>query len=246
MIHVLITGVGSYLGRSIAAALPKDQFAVRELDVRSGVDSAAFRGVDAVVHVAGIAHRAQQPGDEGLYQSVNCDLAVQTARIARENGVSQFVFFSSMSVYGMTQGHITADTPPAPNTFYGKSKWAAEQQLGALADERFRVAVLRPPMIYGKGCRGNYPRLAALARRLPVFPRVRNRRSMLYIETTFSDIKSRLISLPFLERKSGARLGFYHLTPQKKARAGACLFSRNQSTTDRIRKSILCFISRQL
>ena len=183
MISVLITGAGSYIGESIAAYLPKSHYAVRQLDVRQGVDAAAFAGVEAVIHVAGIAHRREQAQDAQLYHRVNCDLAVETAQIAKANGVKQFVFFSSMSVYGMTTGRITAQTQPAPNTHYGRSKWAAEQALAALEDDAFRVAVLRPPMIYGPGCRGNYPRLASLARKLPVFPLVRNERSMLYIGT---------------------------------------------------------------
>jgi len=99
-----------------------------------------------------------------------------------------------MSVYGQTTGHITADTQPAPNTYYGKSKWEAEQQLAALADDQFRIAVLRPPMIYGKGCPGNYPRLAGLARKLPFFPKAANQRSMLYIGTLCAFVEKLLAS----------------------------------------------------
>lgn len=183
MIHVLITGAGSYIGGKIAEYLPRSLYTVQELDVQNGVDAAAFQGMDAVIHVAGIAHQKETPQNAGLYQKVNCDLAVETAKIAKQNGVKQFVFFSSMSVYGMTTGRITAQTLPGPNTHYGQSKWEAEQVLEGLADEHFHVAVLRPPMIYGPGCRGNYPRLASLARRLPFFPVVQNERSMLYIGT---------------------------------------------------------------
>ncbi len=183
MIHVLITGAGSYVGEKIAEYLPGADYAVRELDVRNGVDTSAFAGMDAVIHVAGIAHQKETPQNAKLYQKVNCDLAVETAKIAKANGVRQFVFFSSMSVYGMTTGRITAETQPDPNTHYGQSKWDAEQALTELADEHFHIAVLRPPMIYGPGCRGNYPRLASLARRLPFFPVVQNERSMLYIGT---------------------------------------------------------------
>jgi UDP-glucose 4-epimerase len=88
-----------------------------------------------------------------------------------------------MSVYGLTVGRIGADTRPAPATAYGRSKLAAETDLGALAGDDFRVAVLRPPMIYGPGCRGNYPRLSVLIQSLPLFPRVNNERSMLYVDT---------------------------------------------------------------
>lgn len=183
MIRVLITGKDSYIGRNIAAHLSGSGYAVNELDVRGGVDASAFAGQDVVIHVAGIAHQKETPENAPMYQKVNCELAVETARLAKANGVRQFIFFSSMSVYGMTTGHITADMQPAPNTHYGNSKWEAEKRLAALADDGFRIAVLRPPMIYGRGCPGNYPRLAGLASRLPFFPKADNRRSMLYVET---------------------------------------------------------------
>jgi len=183
MTNVLITGADSYIGTHIVAYLPEKIYAVRQLDLRRGLDPRAFEGQDVVIHVAGIAHQKETPQNKGLYQSVNCDLAVETAELAKKYGVKQFIFFSSMSVYGKTTGRITAETQPAPNTHYGKSKWDAEQKMAALADDSFRIATLRPPMIYGKGCRGNYPRLSALAKKLPVFPQVQNQRSMLYIGT---------------------------------------------------------------
>jgi len=183
MTNVLITGADSYIGTHIVAYMPEKIYAVRQLDLRRGLDPRAFEGQDVVIHVAGIAHQKETPQNKGLYQSVNCDLAVETAELAKKYGVKQFIFFSSMSVYGKTTGRITAETQPAPNTHYGKSKWDAEQKMAALADDSFRIATLRPPMIYGKGCRGNYPRLSALAKKLPVFPQVQNQRSMLYIGT---------------------------------------------------------------
>ena len=186
MKRVLIAGEGSYLGEHIAAWLNRspDRFAVQTLDLHGDAwKRTSFQGFDAVVLVAGIAHLRETPQDENLYDTVNHLLAVEAAAHARSAGVRQFVFFSSMSVYGLTVGHITADTKPAPNTAYGQSKYAAELELFSMADEHFHMAVLRPPMIYGPGCRGNYPRLSALVRKLPVFPRVANQRSMLYVDT---------------------------------------------------------------
>lgn len=185
MIRVLITGAGSYIGTHIAAHLSRypDRFHVEELDVQQGLQPQAFSGFDTVIHVAGIAHRAETPQSELEYMAVNGMLPVEAARQAKYAGVKHFIFFSSMSVYGQTTGRITADTPLEPNTFYGRSKMAAEDGLRHVADDSFRIAVLRPPMIYGRGCRGNYPRLAALARKLPAFPKVNNERSMLYIGT---------------------------------------------------------------
>ena len=194
MKKVLITGAGSYIGEHIARWLPEERYSVKQLDMRGGVDASAFAGADVVIHVAGIAHQKETPENAPLYQQVNCDLAVETAAAAKAAGVGQFVFFSSMSVYGMTVGSITADTQPAPNTHYGRSKWDAEQKLKQFEDDGFRIAVLRPPMIYGKGCRGNYPRLAGLAVKLPVFPKADNARSMLYIETLCAFVEKLLES----------------------------------------------------
>ncbi len=195
MIRVCITGAGSYIGTNLGLHLSRcGDFQVAEMDVSRPWQKELLQGFDAVVHVAGIAHQKETEGNRPLYTAVNRDLALEVAAAAKEAGVRQFVFFSSMSVYGLTTGHITADTAPSPITAYGQSKWEAEQGLEALADDSFRIAVLRPPMIYGRGCRGNYPRLSVLAQSLPMFPRVNNQRSMLYIGTLCSFVTELLQS----------------------------------------------------
>ncbi len=185
MKKVLITGAGSYIGTHLKEALSglDGAFDVGVLDVKDPAwQQADLSGVDAVVHVAGVAHQKETEKNADLYYRVNRDLSVQVAEKAKAAGIKQFVFFSSMSVYGVTCGHITAETPLAPVTHYGKSKRMAEEKIVSLADAGFQVAVLRPPMVYGKGCRGNYPRLSALVRKLPVFPKAGNQRSMIYID----------------------------------------------------------------
>ena len=184
MKRVLITGAGSYIGESLRSAFEQEStdFSVEVLDVRDASwESASFSGFDSVIHVAGIAHQRETAENAALYYEVNRDLAIRAAEKAKAEGAGQFVLFSSMSVYGEVQGHITAQTQAAPCTHYGRSKLMAEEAIMTLADEAFRVAVIRPPMIYGKGCKGNYPRLSALLRKLPMFPRIQNERSMLYI-----------------------------------------------------------------
>lgn len=193
MKNILITGAGSYIGVSVERHLNRwpEQYRVDTVDMLS--DSwreKSFRGYDAVLHVAGIVHQEKTKNDpqmEALYDRVNAQLPVEVAVKAKAEGVRQFIFMSSMSVYGLTAPvgkvvTITADTPLQPGDNYGISKKKAEEGLLPLADGGFKVTVLRPPMIYGKGCRGNYVTLAKLAKKLPVFPKVENRRSMLYIE----------------------------------------------------------------
>ena len=194
MRKILITGANSYIGTSFekyAYEHYSDQLATDTVDMIDGSwRKRDFSAYDVVLHVAGIAHAdVGNVTDEikAKYYAVNTDLAIETAAKAKEDGVKQFVFMSSAIIYGDSAPYgkpkvITKDTKPAPANFYGDSKWQADQGVRALADENFTVTVLRPPMIYGKGSKGNYPTLSKMARKLPVFPNVRNERSMLYIE----------------------------------------------------------------
>ena len=195
MKNILITGANSYVGTSFEKWLSQwpDKYHVDTIDMIDGTwREKSFAGYDAVFHVAGIAHRKETKQNAHLYYEVNRDLAIETAKKAKAEGVSQFIFMSSMSVYGMETGVITRDTVPNPKNHYGKSKFEAEQGITALEDESFRVAVLRPPMIYGKGCKGNYQKLAKLARITPVFPDIENKRSM-YISIIYLRLFSSLL-----------------------------------------------------
>lgn len=193
MKNILITGAGSYIGMSVERYLEKwpERYHVDSVDmVGDGWREKSFRGYDAVLHVAGIVHQADSKNDpkqRELYEKVNTRLAIETAEKAKAEGVGQFIFMSTASVYGLDAPlgspiTITADTPQEPKDNYGASKLKAEEGLRPLAEDGFKLVVLRPPMIYGKGCKGNYQKLAALAKKLPVFPYVENQRSMLYIE----------------------------------------------------------------
>lgn len=187
---ILITGVNSFVGNALKIYLSSwpEQYITQNISLRnSSWRSEKFRGFDVIFHVAGLAHDSTRNADKDLYYAVNSQLAFDTARKAMYEGVKQFIFMSSSIVYGKSGaiGHekiITRDTPVNPESFYGASKVKAEEMLNSLDCENFRVCILRCPMIYGKGCKGNYRLLSKLARVLPVFPRVKNTRSMLYVE----------------------------------------------------------------
>ncbi len=194
MKKILITGAGSYIGTSfenyINTNFP-DKYTVDTVDmIGDGWKEKDLSLYDAVFHVAGIAHSDNgkiSPEKEKLYYAVNTELTSATAEKAKSDGVRQFIFMSSAIVYGNSAPIgktkiITVDTPVSPANCYGDSKVQAEKRLKSLEDESFKVVILRPPMIYGKGSKGNYPLLAKLALKLPFFPRVQNERSMLYIE----------------------------------------------------------------
>lgn len=192
--NVLITGAGSYIGESFVSYAKEHYGSNFRIDTLDMLDPAwrqkDFSDYDIVYHVAGIAHSdVGNVSDEikEKYYTVNTDLAMDVARKAKAEGVKMFLFMSSMIVYGDSASYgkkkvIDAHTVPVPANFYGDSKLQADVGVRALADDDFKVIVLRPPMIYGKGSKGNYPVLAKLARKLPVFPDVENERSMLYIE----------------------------------------------------------------
>lgn len=194
MKRALITGANSYIGTSFevyAAGHYADRLSIDTVDMVDGSwREKDFSDFDVVFHVAGIAHAdVGKVTDEirARYYAVNTDLAIETARKAKEDGAGQFVFMSSAIVYGDSAPYgktkrITKDTEPHPANFYGDSKWQADKGVRELADDTFIVTVLRPPMIYGKGSKGNYPTLAKMAKKLLVFPDVENERSMLYID----------------------------------------------------------------
>lgn len=194
MIRILITGANSYIGTSFANYLAQPEFAgkyqVTTLDmIGNAWRSHDFSQYDTVYHVAGIAHSDNgKISDERakLYYAVNTELTIACARQAKDAGVKQFIFMSSAIVYGDSAPIgkpkvITAETPVNPANCYGDSKVQAEIGLHVLDCDTFKVVILRPPMIFGKNSKGNYPLLSKLARRLPVFPKVDNCRSMLYI-----------------------------------------------------------------
>lgn len=191
---VLITGAGSYIGetfRSYAKDHYADNFEFDTLDMKgAGWRDVDFGPYDVVFHVAGIAHADVGHADEKVkknYYAVNTGLAIEAAEKAKADGAGLFVFMSSMIIYGDSAPYgkkrvIDAGTKPNPSNFYGDSKWQADKGIRSLADGDFKVCVLRPPMIYGKGSKGNYLTLSKLAQRLPAFPDANNQRSMLYIE----------------------------------------------------------------
>lgn len=192
--RVLITGAGSYIGQSFLDYAKKyypENFEIDELDmVGDAWRECDFSNYDIVYHVAGIAHADVGNVSEETkekYYAINTDLTVEVAQKAKAEKVKEFIFMSSMIVYGESAPYgkkkvIDEHTVPAPANFYGDSKLQADVAVRELADDSFKVIVLRPPMIYGRGSKGNYPVLAKLAKKLPVFPNVDNERSMLYIE----------------------------------------------------------------
>ena len=208
MKRILITGANSYIGTSVEKYLAQwpDQYQVDTIDmIDDSWREKSFAGYDCVFHVAGIAHQDSGKITEErkqLYYKVNTDLTVDTAKKAKADGVKQFIFMSSIIVYGLSakMGEmkvITTETKPTPEGAYGDSKLQAELGILPLSDESFKVCVLRPPMIYGPGCKGNYPILSKAAKTLPFFPDVQNQRSMLFVGNLCVYVKRVIDSMMF-------------------------------------------------
>jgi UDP-glucose 4-epimerase len=190
MKRILITGKNSYVGKNIEKWLTKysDRYSTDSISLRGDLwKETDFSQYDVVLHVAAMVHKKETPNMETMYFEINRDLSIELAKRVKASGVNQFIFMSTMAVYGVEGKNgqevvITRETQPNPKTFYGRSKLEAESELMKLSNESFKLVILRPPMIYGPNCPGNYTRLQRLAINSPIFPLVDNKRSMLNVD----------------------------------------------------------------
>lgn len=195
MKKILITGANSYIGNSVQAWLEKEpkNYQVTTIDMKTDEwKEKDFSPYDVVFHVAGIANVSTDPNMEDLYYKVNRDLTIETAFKAKKEGVRQFIFMSSIIVYGDSKEIdrvITKKTKPISTNLYGKSKLEAEVAITKIQDKSFVVTILRPPMIYGNGSKGNFPKLSKFSKVTPFFPDYKNKRSMLYIDNLCEFLK---------------------------------------------------------
>ena len=195
---ICIIGKNSYIGNHIDEWLSANGHEVFQLDVLTeDWERFDYSDLDVAIQVAGIVHRPECH-DADLYKRVNTDMPVRIANIFKKSGTKHktFVFLSTMAVYGshkrLEKNVITANTGTSPSGLYGKSKKAAEDGLLVLQDTHFDVVVVRPPNVYGKGCKGGYiPGFVKIVKKLPVIPYAYNdvRQSMLYIDNLCEFIK---------------------------------------------------------
>lgn len=192
MKKILITGENSYIGTKFEKWLLKnsEDYLVDTISVRGDTwKNQDFSMYDIIYHVAGIAHIKETKKNAELYYKVNRDLTYKIARKAKSEGVRHFIFLSSMSVYGIEQGVITKKTIPKPKTNYGISKLEAEKLISNIESDDFIISIIRPPMVYGESCKGNYEKLSTLAMKSFFFPKITNQRSMIYIDNLSNYVK---------------------------------------------------------
>lgn len=185
MKKILITGVNSYIGNQFSSWVNHQgyNYHIQKISVKDNEwKKMNWAKIDVVLHVAGIAHNSNDPSLESLYYEVNRDLTTEIALKAKDEGVPHFINMSSIIIFGTTTSKIDDKTIPQPDNFYGQSKLQAENNLKQLIDDSFIVANIRPPMVYGKNSKGNFPLLQKLSLRTPIFPDYENQRSMIYIK----------------------------------------------------------------
>lgn len=222
---VLITGAGSYAGESFKSYC-ESYYPNIECTIIDMLDGSwykhDFSGYDTIFHVQGLDYadvRKNRVKEQKKCYEVNTELAVKCCKKAKESGVKQFILMSSMIIYGKAE-RIDEYTVPKPQNFYENSKWLADKRVRKFDNDNFHVAVLRTPMIYGRGSKGNYLILRKIARTMPVFPNVDNKRSIIYIENLCE-----FISLLVLSNNGGV---FF---PQNEGYASASRLIREISIT---------------
>jgi NAD-dependent epimerase/dehydratase len=178
--NILITGKNSYIGNNICKFLLSKGHNAKTVSIRNGIDNIDLTNIDTIIHCAAIVHKKEKEYAND-YDKINHKLTIKLAEKAKSKGVKHFIFMSTMSVYGNKAEIININTPLSPVTLYGKTKLMAEYDLQKLNDNTFTITIIRPPMIYGKGCPGNYKKLSALAKKTHIFPDTDNLKSMLYV-----------------------------------------------------------------
>jgi UDP-glucose 4-epimerase len=235
--RVLATGQGGYIAQNLKRLLEESGASCDLRSVRGTLPD--MRGYGAVVHLAAIVHDSKASLE--ACRRINRDLALDLARKAKEDGVRRLVFMSTMAVYGL-EGRLRGPmeigprTAPSPKTPYGISKWEAEEGLRPLADESFKISVLRPPMVYGEGCPGNYARLRKLVEALPVFPDVDNQRSMIEVGNLCAFVRD------LLEASQDAPCAVY--LPQDPSPRSASEMARSVKPGVRLSKALGFFAQR--
>lgn len=200
---VLVTGAAGFIGRTACTDLEARGWRVVRGTRQNGSLEQGWplQGMDAVLHLAGIAHELHGQNAESVYDALNCQATERLARAAAKAGVKRFIFMSSIKVNGdrtAIDRPFTSQDTPDPADRYGRSKWRAEQALARVASETgLECVVIRPPLVYGPGVKANFLRLMRLVGSgLPLpLASIENRRSLLYIGN-LSDLVAACLTHP--------------------------------------------------
>ncbi|MCE5098540.1 NAD-dependent epimerase/dehydratase family protein [Staphylococcus cohnii] len=196
MKNILITGENGYVGNQFQYLLEKDGFKVERTSLRNNDwKHQSLRKYDVIIHLAALVHNNNANAKIIDYMNVNFHLTKELAEKAKKDGVNQFIFFSTMSIFGLNGSllekcEINQFTPYNPITAYGQSKLLAEKEIRKLENDAFVVNIVRPPMIYGKESPGNFSKLIKIANISRIYPRFKNERSVIHIDNLYKDLLS--------------------------------------------------------
>ncbi len=180
---ILVTGSNGYIGASFIDQY-KDKFKVETFSlINQELENINFDDIKVVLHYAALVHQKQEHSYK-KYHKINVDYPVKLAKLAKKNGIKQFIFISSVSVYDSDKQILDENTICNPLTPYGNSKLEAEKQLLNLNDEDFKISIIRLPMVYGKNAPGNIDSLIKLIKKLPLIPLggIDNKRTFISIQ----------------------------------------------------------------
>ncbi|MDS1315147.1 NAD-dependent epimerase/dehydratase family protein [Aliarcobacter butzleri] len=199
MKKLLITGSTGYLGNSFINQYNGKYIFERFSLLNQKIEDIKLTNIDAILHCAALVHQKIEHSYE-KYHEINVNYPVKLAKVAKQNGVKQFVFISTIAVYGENKEKLDENTICNPTTPYGKSKLEAEKELLKLNDDNFTVSIVRPPMIYGKNAPGNIDSLVKVVKKIPIIPlaNIQNKRSFMSIQNLCN-----IINEVILQKKSG-------------------------------------------
>ena len=196
---ILVTGARGYIG-SFFINKNQNNYDIKKFSLQvEKLNELSLKNVDTILHCAALVHQKQKlPYID--YKIVNIDYPLALAKKAKEEGVKQFIFISSIAVYGDNYTELDEDTKCKPTTYYGKSKLRAEEELLSLQNENFIISIIRPPMVYGKDAPGNIKTLIKLITKISILPfgKINNKRSFIFIENLIG-----LIDTVIDKKKSG-------------------------------------------
>ncbi|MCT7566360.1 NAD-dependent epimerase/dehydratase family protein [Aliarcobacter butzleri] len=199
MNKILITGSTGYLGNSFINQFGNKYTFEKFSLLNQKIEDIKLDNIDAILHCAALVHQKVEHSYE-KYHDINVEYPLKLAKLAKQNGVKQFVFISTIAVYGEDEKKLDENTICNPTTPYGKSKLEAEKELLKLHDDNFTVSIVRPPMIYGKNAPGNIDSLVKLVKKSPIIPlaNIKNKRSFIFIQNLLH-----IIEEVILQKKSG-------------------------------------------